>query len=227
MSSVWNRLGFSSNPYDVRPLPASQEGADLLVGRDVEVKTILSQLRNTSLHPTLEGDNGVGKTSLVLVAGYKALEQRRLGQETQLFLPVKTLLQIENNHEEFERRALFILAQAFLDYDWVLKECGHVVPDMTAMKKWLNDPITKSRGGGFSILGNGVDGQTQSEINTSDGYSESGFPDFMHNALRQAFPTLESGGFIAVIDNLELLHRSNEAKRVLERIRDTSLSHSG
>lgn len=225
--SLWSDLGFTGNPYDVRPLPATREGAELLVGRDREVRTLLSQLRNSSLHPTLEGDNGVGKTSIVLVAGYKALEARRRGEQSQLLLPVPTLLQVGTDPEVFQRQALFVIAQAFMEYEKVLRECGHEVPDVAEIRRWLNDPLIAGMGGGIQVLGSGANAERSLEANTSSGYTESGFQEAIRSALQKAFPTAESGGFVAVIDNMELLQLSNEAKRSLERLRDTTLSLPG
>lgn len=90
--SLWTVLGFSGNPYDSRSLLANAEGTELLVGRDVELRTLLSQLANSSLHPTLEGDNGVGKTSLVLVAAYNAMQARMEKRTNQAFAPAPSLL---------------------------------------------------------------------------------------------------------------------------------------
>ncbi len=225
--SLWTDLGFTGNPYDVNPLPATEEGVELLVGREREVRTLLSQLRNQTLHPTLEGDNGVGKTSLALVAGFRALEARRNGQEAQLFLPVTRLLQLGNDPDEFHKEALFAIAQAILKYEEDLRRFGHDVERLSALRRWMSDPLITSGGGGISALGFGANVDRAAEANTSAGFERSGFEETVREALTAAFPTPESGGFVAIIDNLELLSLSNEARRVLERIRDTSLSLPG
>src|SRR5664280_600949 len=87
--SLWNDLGFSSNPYGADPLPASEEGVQLLVGRDRELRHLISQLRSTDTHPTIEGDNGVGKTSLVFVAAFTGRKSFLAGQSQQLLLPFR------------------------------------------------------------------------------------------------------------------------------------------
>ncbi|MCC2314992.1 hypothetical protein [Cellulomonas xiejunii] len=225
--SLWSRLGFSGNLYDVAPLQASPDGAALLVGRDRELRTLISQLRNQSLHPTLEGDNGVGKTSIVLVAGYRAMEARSHGETTQLLLPITTLMQIGSDPEEFDRRAILIIAQALLEYESYLELHGHDVGKLADLRRWMNEPMIKSAGGGLTAAGFGGNIERGAEANTSQGFQDSGLAEAVRTALRAAFPSTESGAFIAIIDNVELLGVSTEAKRVLERIRDTSLSLPG
>lgn len=225
--SLWTDLGFSGNPYDVNPLPANDEGIELLVGRTRETRTLLSQLRNQTLHPTLEGDNGVGKTSLALVAAFSALKARREGAQPQTFIPMTRPLQIGTDPADFDRRALFHIAQTLLQYESELRSYGHNVSRLSELRKWMNDPMIASGGGGVQILGSGFNGDRTVEANTSAGFEQSGFNELVHSALEEAFPTSESGAIVAIVDNLELLSLSNDARRVLERIRDTSLSLPG
>jgi hypothetical protein len=225
--SLWLDLGYAKNPYDVNPLPASEEGAELLVGREVEVRTLLSKLGNSTLHPTLEGDNGVGKTSIVLVAAYRAMRDHREGRKRQLFLPINSIFQLGSSADDFERRVYFEVAQAFIQYADPLRDAGYDVPNLDEIRRWLTDPIISGGGGGLQILGSGFNGERSNEANTSAGFTDSGFAQAIRAALQAAFPTPEHGGFVAVIDNIELLQLSNEAKRALERLRDTSLSLPG
>jgi MoxR-like ATPase len=77
------RLRLPREPVRHDHLPPSSEGERLLVGRDAELGRLHTFLRSSARHPTLEGENGVGKTSLVNVAGYQAqreFEQKKTGQ---------------------------------------------------------------------------------------------------------------------------------------------------
>jgi hypothetical protein len=114
--SIWLDFGFRDNPYETQPVPPSAEGAELLVGRDAEVQRLLRQLRSSDTHPTLEGDNGVGKTSLVAVASYEALAEFEAGEATQLLIPVAESFQLGSSmsSEDFERLVLFRIAHAFI-----------------------------------------------------------------------------------------------------------------
>jgi MoxR-like ATPase len=73
---VWEELGFSESPYATASLPPSEQGNRLLVGREDELERLLNVLRYTARHATIEGDNGVGKTSLVSIAAYRAKQEK-------------------------------------------------------------------------------------------------------------------------------------------------------
>src|SRR5262245_29826871 len=86
--TIWEQFGFRENPYTTSPITANEEGVRLLVGRDKELKRLWAYLSSTSTHPTIEGANGVGKTSLVAVAGFQAVQAHREGRSSQLFIPM-------------------------------------------------------------------------------------------------------------------------------------------
>lgn len=221
--SVWSQLGFRGNPYDSHPLKANEEGLSLLVGRDEESRELMSQLANTTLHPTLEGANGVGKTSLVLVSTYKAMENRRARTTNQTLVPIEKVLQIHADADRMHRDALFAVAQALIQHKHFLEECGHNIANLGALETWLNNPVINSAGGGFQVFGTGANADVARSSNEGEGFLSSGLESMVRSALLETFPTDEDGSLVGVIDNVELLSRSNEAKRVLEAMRDTTL----
>lgn len=72
MSNIYEEWGFSENPFTTRPLQADDIGAQLLVGRDTDAAAVLRRLETPPKATTLEGVNGVGKTSLVNVVVHRA-----------------------------------------------------------------------------------------------------------------------------------------------------------
>jgi hypothetical protein len=78
-----------------------------------------------------------------------------------------------------------------------------------------------------TILGSGGNAQRGSEPNTTAGFTESGFRSTVEGWLSATFPTRDSGGFLCVIDNLELLDTSQGARALLEAMRDTVLDQPG
>lgn len=222
--TIWSQLGFSGNPYDSHPLKANEEGRSLLVGRDQESRELISQLENTTLHPTLEGSNGVGKTSLVLVSTYVAMEKRRAGSTAQTLVPIDDVLQIHSDADRIHRESLFAVAQALLKHKQYLEDCGHAVANLAALQSWLNSPVTVAGGGGAQILGIGANIDVTRSTNEGEGFLSSGLESLIRAALLETFPTEEDGSLVGIIDNVELLNRSNEAKRVLEAMRDKTLS---
>lgn len=72
MGNDWlSEFGFKKNPYDTMALASSEEGNQLLVGRDDEVNFLTQQLISSSMIPLLYGENGVGKSSIANVAAYR------------------------------------------------------------------------------------------------------------------------------------------------------------
>lgn len=221
--AIWQELGFSGNPYDSRPLRATQEGDRLMIGRDMESHTLRSQIENTTLHPTLEGANGVGKTSLVLVNAYRLMEERKMNVDAPTWLPIDKILQVHTDADRLYRDALMAVGQALISHEAFLADCGIATANLDAVRDWLNNPLIQGGGGGFQILGNGVNADVSREANTGDGFVASGLEELVKAALLQTFPDESDGGLIGIIDNVELLGRSNEARSVLERVRDTVL----
>lgn len=66
--TIWTDLGFRKSLYEVDPVPATAEGEELLVGRDAELAELQMYLSSSVTHSTIEGPNGVGKSSLVALA---------------------------------------------------------------------------------------------------------------------------------------------------------------
>jgi hypothetical protein len=227
--SIWNDFGFRENPYTTRPINATDEGERLLVGREKELKKLALYLSSTSTHPTIEGANGVGKTSLVSVAGYQALKRFREGQSTQLFLPLPQPFQLTSGISvvDFKRRVYLDIAQAFISYQAELKTSGLNFPETGAVDRWLNGLGTR----GFSIglttpAGGGSLGTTASS-STSSGFDESGFFAIVERWLSDCFPTQAAGGVVCLIDNLEILETSSQARQLLEALRDELFNRIG
>jgi PAS domain-containing protein len=225
--SLWTELGFSKSPYNSESLRANAEGLKLLVGRGKEKRALLGQLTNLNLHPTIEGDNGVGKTSLVLVAIFDAISQRLNGTLQQTYIPIEEPLQIGADAAMLHKQALLQIAQTLLTHESYLKDLGHDTTNLSEIRRWLNEPIVTTVSGGAQVLGIGANVDKADEVNTSEGFWRSGFERSVVRALKAAFPTPESGAVVAIIDNMELLAGSKEARRVLEEMRDTTLSIHG
>jgi hypothetical protein len=73
--SVWKDLGYRDNPYSTDPVPPNEEELKLLVGRTTELSRLRMSITSSTNHTTIEGTNGVGKTSLVGVAAFNLLQE--------------------------------------------------------------------------------------------------------------------------------------------------------
>ena len=121
--TIWNDFGYRESPYATSPVPANEEGERLFVGREDEIRRLGLLLSSSATHPTIEGDNGVGKTSLVSVVGYKARRQFETKATGQLLIPLPEPFQMTPSEQidSFLRRLYFAVAQAFIDNEQIIR----------------------------------------------------------------------------------------------------------
>ncbi len=227
--SIWTDFGFRESPYATTPVPPTEEGEHLLVGREQDLRSLSMYLGSSALHPTIEGDNGVGKTSLVAVAGYKLRQAYESGQTAQALIPMGRPFQLtaSDTADSFLRKVLLEVAQTFIRHHEILRRGGHSVPDIGKIEDWLSQATFLGGGGGATVLGFGGNATKTTTINTSAGFNEAGFAATMRSWLEECFPSLAAGGFICTIDNLELLDTSRAARTLLEAMRDEVLGVPG
>lgn len=214
--SAW---GFTANPFDVRSLPPDDIGAELLVGRSSELSLLVRRINNPPRLPTLEGMNGVGKSSIVNVAGFSCYNAFLHNPDRPLYIPCRKIFQFTptSNRDTFIMEVNFEVAQTLIEY------AGNIegnrlrkVVEATGLRDWVNAPQLRGYQGNAGPFGAG----STVETNTSDGYTLSGFPSAVKDILAAVFPRDSSGAIICVIDNLELLQTSEAARDLLEALRD-------
>lgn len=213
----YNDWGFRSAPFQTLPLPASEQGASLLVGRDTAVKDLIGKIETPGKLSTIEGLNGVGKTSIVNVASYKLFNRHVTTGEGPLFIPCRKIFQLDVNRDlqEFIISVLMEVAQTLIQSAEQIKVHGRWL-QTNELNRWLNKPQLVSYSGGVWV----VQGGSQSETNTGAGFEKSGFKKAVLTWLEQIFPDPEAGGVVCTIDNLELLQSSEVARAKLEALRD-------
>lgn len=218
--------GFSENPFNVTSLPPSDIGAELLVGRDSEKATLQRRIYNPPRIPTLEGMNGVGKTSIVNVTAYKCFNDFIEDPDKPLLIPCRKIFQLtpSSARDTFIRDVLHEVAQTLMDYSSEIEgDRLAAVIEANGLRDWLNSPQIRGFQGNLGPIGAGISAET----NTGEGYSLSGFPNAVRNILTAVFPDANSGAVICVIDNLELLQTSEAARNLLEALRDELLTLQG
>lgn len=227
---LWEQFGFRENPYGTTPIPGDAEGERLLVGRDTEQRRLARRITSGATHPTMEGQNGVGKTSLVAVTAYGLAQDFREGSTRQLLLPVGRTFQLDSSStaSDFIREVFFEVCQTIITHHELLNSWGRDrLPSLDSVRTWLNSPVVTSRGGGASLAGFGASVTEGNVANTSAGFNDSGFRTTVRAWLNELFPTRRDGGFVCVIDNLELLETSTAALALLESLRDELLAQPG
>ena len=91
----YTNWGFKNSPFDTNPLPANEVGEILLVGRNKELRNVEGFLQSPPKSISIEGANGIGKTSLVNVASFILQRKFSLGQVNGLFVPCLSRFQLK------------------------------------------------------------------------------------------------------------------------------------
>lgn len=224
--NIYKDWGFYESPFNTGALQPNESGSTLLVGREKEIDQILRRLFNPPASVTVEGLNGVGKTSLVNVALYQAYLNFFNEKTRTLFIPCGKTFQLtaETSLEEFVSNVYIEVAQTLIRRSEELKNLGYSLPNNSvSIDKWLNSPHISTWQATLGPIGAG----RNTETNTSDGFKESGLRVQIDGWLKEIFPTEEHGAVVCIIDNLELLETSEQARRQLERLRDEILTLSG
>ncbi|MBN9696237.1 MAG: hypothetical protein J0L85_10610 [Zoogloea sp.] len=218
MSDMYNDWGFVENPFQTTPLEADEAGRTLLIGREKELRKIQNRLKTYPKMPCLEGANGVGKTSLVNVAAYNCFKNYIDGTDSTLIIPCRRAFQLTPNMnlDDFEFNVLYEVAQTLIERGAYIKDVGIRMDGKASLDRWLNSPFYASWQGTLSAFSIGG-GQAPNE---SSGFSKSGLRKIVEGWLSAIFPQASDGALICLIDNLELLQTSDEAKQAIEQLRD-------
>ena len=219
---MWQDFGFSKNLYDTHPIRGDEQGERLLVGRQTEVKRIRNRIRSINSVVSVEGPNGVGKTSLVLVSGYQ-LEKAtaRDGKKSIILLPEPLQFTIEDTAQELKRKAYASIASHFIMHEKHLRERLGIQFNLKPLEAWLENPLFLN--GSISFAGGGIGAGRVA--NEGSGFDLHGFFAIVDRLLKSAFN--EEGGIICILDNLEILNTSQLARQRLEALRDDLFSKHG
>lgn len=224
--SVWERLGFRENLYSTPPLPGTEEGSRLLVGRDAEVEELQDHWASYDTHASIEGSNGVGKTSLVSVAAYRDMVAREKARKP-LIIPLGEIFQLTSDSKGFETKVYLALARALLDNQKRLSSAGYPIAGLKGLRQWLDSPTNTTKATSGSAFGFGGGGTYGVASSTSVGFAEGGLIEMINTNLSTLFPSRGAGGFVGILDNMELLSTSKEARKRIEEMRDGVLSIPG
>lgn len=221
---IYQKWGFNSSPFQTTSLPPSELGMRLLVGRDKELESLIRKISSPPKLATLEGLNGVGKTSVVNVACFQLFKKYIDSGSGPLYIPCRRIFQLNPNQDlpTFIDSVLMEVAQTLIDKATEIRN-QHPALRTAGIDRWLNSPQLLS----FQAGGWGFQAGYQAETNTSAGFERSGFRKAIASCLEQIFPKPEAGGVICTIDNLELLQSSEIARQQLEQLRDELLNMSG
>jgi hypothetical protein len=213
---LYEDWGFLSSPFQSTPLPPSDLGRSLLVGRDTITQALMRRIESRPQIPTIEGINGIGKTSVANVAAYSLYKRHIEGRGGPLYIPCRQIFQLTSNTsvQNFVTSVLTEVAQTLIERAADLTKTQQSIKT-SGVDRWLNSPQLTTYSAGLWML----QGGSQTQINTSEGFQQSGLKKIVLGWLDHIFPSGD-GGVICIIDNLELLQRSETARSLLEQLRD-------
>ncbi|MDC0307631.1 hypothetical protein OAL44_00690 [Planctomycetaceae bacterium] len=191
--SIYDDWGLSDNPFQTTSLPATLKGSQLLVGRDEEIERLIRRIKNPPKLPTIEGLNGVGKSSLVNVAAYECYISFLNDPDQPMLVPCRRSFQLdaEQGIQEFIDNVLREVAQTLIEEADSI-ENGSIESNHRSnqLDKWLNSPQLSAYEGGIAWISAGK----SSETNTGEGFQRSGFRKSITEWLAKLFPTPRDGG---------------------------------
>lgn len=224
---MYEDWGFSQNPFDTNPLPPNDLGAELLIGRQKSLQKLTNRIKAFPKVATIEGLNGVGKTSLANVASFELHKASMENPNGAKFFPCRKVFQIGENTDpaNFRKSVLIEVIQTIIDHRKHLPiRPGRTKPDYNAeLDRWLNraEQLSGQVGVPFFQFGG------SRSATATQGFEASGFERAAIAWLAKLFPTPADGGVVCVIDNLELLRTSQFAADMLEGMRDEILNIAG
>lgn len=200
------------------PLPPNEKGEKLLIGRSNYLKKIRSRLCSSSNIVTVEGQNGIGKTSLVNVAAYEIYKNFISTGEGPFMIPCDIAFQLspEKDIEIFIDEVLFGIVQTLNRKGQEVKAKGSIPKGNDAVKNWLDVPPLDLK----DMHNNKPKGMQEAELRVK-----------ILNWLQVIFPYGKGlghiNGVVCIVDNLELLQTSAIARKQIEQLRDTLFSYTG
>jgi hypothetical protein len=199
MLGMYQRWGFRSSPFETRPLPPNDEGVKLLIGRTEELSRIIRRLLDPNKIVTVEGANGIGKTSVINVASFNIFRSFLDGTGDQLLVPCLKSFQLrpDSKIDEFVDQVFYQVGLTLLAHTDSLRKSGRGLQDEGAVAAWLTSPTFESVRLNLSLANlGGLGGGVGTTGNTSAGFSRAGYNNMIRSWLSEIFPSGEGGGVI-------------------------------
>lgn len=233
---IYTGWKFKKDPFEITALPADDVGNDLIVGREIDIERFLKRLYNGNRIVTIEGNVGIGKTSIINVGVYRALlkylEQKReknIDEPNPLFFGCNSIFQFEKgtNTDNFREKVFLSIAQTIIQNKESFKSLKIELPsNLDEVDNWLHNPQNSDYSASIGLFNFGIGGSKNTQLNETSGFEQTGIEQIVRNWLKLIFRN-NSGGIVCVIDNLELLKTSSEARKVIENLRDTLFTIQG
>ncbi|MEW6022723.1 MAG: hypothetical protein AB1807_11355 [Pseudomonadota bacterium] len=224
---MYTEWGFRSCPFEPEALKADAIGHQLLVGRDMETRRVMTRLKASKKLVTLDGSNGVGKTSLVNIALYRCYLDYLKSPSNSLFIPCRTVFQLDHIDDlaAFQTYVLSEIALTFSERKQELDALQTGMPGAAVLNSILDQNLLGDWR--LSISGSNSLNPDEVEQSGSNALATSQFESGLKEWLANTFFGKHNGAIVCVLDNLELLQTSKRARQCLESLRDTLFAVKG
>ena len=223
--SIYKDWGLIENPFKTVALQNNKIDSNLLVGREDVLKRLKNRIRTGPNVVTIEGENGIGKTSLVNISCFRLTQDFLNKTLDELYIQCNTIFQLDEttDNEDFLDYVYFNIGQTFILNKDIIRKNGINLDEMQSMEDYLNTyNMTAINLGAF-----GFSGGESIELNQSKAFDKIGFRKTINKWLTELTTSKVSGHIICFIDNLELLKTSLNARNKIEFLRDKILNKTG
>lgn len=228
---MYMEWGFTSCPFEPEALKPDEIGNQLLVGREVEIRSVVTRLTASKKLITFDGSNGVGKTSLVNIALYRSYSNY-LKEPTKhpLLIPCRTVFQLDDieNLENFRTTVMLEVAQTLIEKKRELSSLEVVEPGGQKLLGLLTeDLLAEWESSVQGVVASNAGGNSTLESAAGPASSMNNFDRRIKDWLSKSLGGDSAGAVVCVLDNLELLQTSKKARQCLESLRDTLFAVKG
>ncbi|MFM7459701.1 MAG: hypothetical protein ACKO15_02520, partial [Burkholderiales bacterium] len=139
-----SQVGIQSEPLqEVKALSPDAQGQRLLVGRDEMLQLVSRRLHKDGKITCLDGQVGIGKTSVANVAAKNCFDAYLNRQTTQLLIPCDQLIDLKRDQDvdEYCKRVFIAVAQTLLGRRGTIKSISFDMERADQLNAWLNEPI--------------------------------------------------------------------------------------
>lgn len=233
--STWSVLGYRSTPYSTEQIPTDDNGEGLLVGRQSELNAIHRKFVDGVQLVALEGNFGVGKSSLAAVAAHQASKWHEESTD-HFFLPAIGTSPLELREEytfaDFEKQVYYRIAAAILKIADRLTADGYELNRLEDFRAWLQQPAALSWSVGIgaslaAVAGANLNVGKGRTFNSASGFSDAGVIELINGWIAEIFSNRKASGVICVLDNLETLSGFEDATTLFESLRDSLFRRKG
>lgn len=157
---------------------------------------------------------------MINVAIFRMYEESLASAQSSIWLPAVNSFQLDKDVAGFEADFFRTLLQTLIRHASDIDRARVATIKLDEYNRWLNSPIFKT--GNFGLGAGIFNGQAGfgRQPNAANAFEGSGLPQFVRQQLSNIFQNGDRGGIVCVLDNLEIVKTSEDARDGLDALRD-------